>query len=323
MFTNSEITDWAKDTIKSEANALIATADYLNESLAEIVQILYNCKGRIIVSGIGKSAIVAQKIVATFNSTGTPSMFLHAAEAIHGDLGMIQNEDVILILSKSGESPEIKNLVNILHSWENLIIGMVNKENSYLAENANHFLYVPCEKEACPNNLAPTNSTTIQMAIGDAFAICLMKLRNFSEDDFAKYHPGGNLGKRLLLTLEDIYPNNRAPFVQLDSSLKDVLNTISQGRLGAVAVIDEEEYVLGIITDGDVRRLLQNVTDISIISAKDFYSQKPKTIVENTLAIHALELMRKNDISQLIVVDEQNRFVGFVHLHDLVKEGLG
>lgn len=323
MFTNSEITHWAKEVLQSEANALNTAANHLNESFVEIVQILFGCKGRIIVSGIGKSAIVAQKIVATFNSTGTPAIFLHASEAIHGDLGMIQQEDIVLILSKSGESPEVTNLANILNSWDNLVVGIVNKENSFLAEKANYSLYVPCEKEACPNNLAPTNSTTIQMAIGDALAVCLMQLRGFDANDFAKYHPGGNLGKRLLLTLEDIYPNNRAPFVQLDSSLKEVLNTISQGRLGAVAVIDAEENAIGIITDGDVRRLLQNVSDISTIDAKDFYSKNPKTITKDTLAIHALELMRKNDISQLIVVDEQNRFVGFVHLHDLVKEGLG
>lgn len=316
------ILDCGKQVFMQEADALQWIADRLDEAFLNVVQALRRCVGRVIVSGIGKSAIIAQKMVATFNSTGTPAVFLHASEAIHGDLGMIQKDDIVILVSKSGESPEIRNLASILQSWHNIVVALTGNEKSYLSRHADYSLFVPVDKEACPNNLAPTTSTTVQLVMGDALAVVLMQLKGFSKDDFARLHPGGNLGKRLLLSLSDIYVQNAAPKVYLDSSLKEIISTISQGRLGAVAVVGNDDVVLGIVTDGDIRRLLQKVDEINTITTADFYTSGGYTAPPEMLAVSALDLMKQHDISQLIVVDQGKRFLGFVHLHDLVKEGL-
>ncbi|WP_447639856.1 MULTISPECIES: KpsF/GutQ family sugar-phosphate isomerase [Chitinophagaceae] len=316
------ILDCGKQVFMQEADALQWIADRLDEAFLNVVQALRRCVGRVIVSGIGKSAIIAQKMVATFNSTGTPAVFLHASEAIHGDLGMIQKDDIVILVSKSGESPEIRNLASILQSWHNIVVALTGNEKSYLSRHADYSLFVPVDKEACPNNLAPTTSTTVQLVMGDALAVVLMQLKGFSKDDFARLHPGGNLGKRLLLSLSDIYVQNAAPKVYLDSSLKEIISTISQGRLGAVAVVGNDDVVLGIVTDGDIRRLLQKVDEINTITTADFYTSGGYTAPPEMLAVSALDLMKRHDISQLIVVDQGKRFLGFVHLHDLVKEGL-
>ncbi|PZP50256.1 MAG: D-arabinose 5-phosphate isomerase [Pseudopedobacter saltans] len=317
------ILECAKQVFAEEAESISRIGNSLDTDFSDVVEVLYQCKGRIVVSGIGKSAIIAQKIVATFNSTGTPAIFLHAAEAIHGDLGIIQKEDIVILVSKSGESPEIRNLASILKSWNNTVIALSSNKDSHLCQYADHALLVPIEKEACPFDLAPTTSTTAQLVMGDALAVSLMHLRDFSKDDFARLHPGGSLGKRLLLSLGDIYIENATPKVWLDSTLKEVLSTISQGRLGAVAVVDKEDVVLGIVTDGDIRRLLQKVDDINTVHAKAFYTSGGYIAEPNMLAVSALEMMKENDISQLMIVDNEKHFLGFVHLHDLVKEGLG
>lgn len=312
-----------KAVFEQEGNALLQIGEGLDENFALVVDVLVQCQGRVIVSGIGKSAIIAQKIVATFNSTGTPAIFLHASEAIHGDLGVIQKDDIVIVVSKSGESPEIKNLASILKSWNNKVIALSSKADSYLCQYADYSLLVPIEQEACPNNLAPTTSTTVQLVMGDALAVCLMQLKGFSHEDFARLHPGGNLGKRLLLSISDIYVHNAAPKVVLSSSLKEIISTISQGRLGAVAVVGEKDEVLGIITDGDIRRLLQKVDDINAIKTSDFFTTGGYIASPEMLAVSALDLMKQHDISQLIIADNDKRFLGFVHLHDLVREGLG
>lgn len=322
MSDKRSVLEIGKGVFAEEANALSLIGKDLDNRFVQVVEILKACKGRIVISGIGKSALIGQKIVATFNSTGTPAIFLHAAEAIHGDLGVIQNEDVVIIISKSGESPEIHQLVAILRSWNNKTIALCSNENSFLSQNTDYQLIVPIDKEACYYNLAPTTSTTSQLVMGDALAICLMREKGFTKEDFARLHPGGNLGKRLLLSLGDIYIHNASPKVYLDSTLKDTLNTISQGRLGAVAVVDTENKILGIITDGDIRRLLQKVDTINSVTADEFYTAGGYLATPNMLAVSALDLMRKNDISQLIITDEEKHFLGFVHLHDLVKEGL-
>lgn len=321
--SDKNILDCGKLVFLQEANALQQIAEGLDERFVQVVQVLHQCSGRVVVSGIGKSAIIAQKLVATFNSTGTPAIFLHAAEAIHGDLGVIQKDDIVLIVSKSGESPEIRNLVSILKSWNNKIVALTSNEKSFLSQSADNLLWAPVVEEACPNNLAPTTSTTAQLVMGDALAIALMQLNGFSKDDFARLHPGGNLGKRLLLSLSDIYVHNAAPKVHLDSTLKEIIGTISQGRLGAVAVVDQDDTVLGIVTDGDIRRLLQSVDEISTITTADFYTTGGYAAPPEMLAVSALDLMKTHDISQLIIVDKDKRFLGFVHLHDLVREGLG
>ncbi|MFT4202368.1 MAG: KpsF/GutQ family sugar-phosphate isomerase [Chitinophagaceae bacterium] len=322
MSEPQHLLDCGKQVFVQEAQALQRIADGLDERFVQVVQLLHGCGGRVIVSGIGKSAIIAQKLVATFNSTGTPAVFVHAAEAIHGDLGVIQKNDIVLLVSKSGESPEIRHLVSVLRSWDNKMVALTSNENGYLGRHADYVLPVPIAQEACPNNLAPTTSTTVQLVMGDALAIALMQVNAFSKDDFARLHPGGNLGKRLLLSLSDIYPQNATPKVLLSSPLKAVIGSISQGRLGAVVVVDAADVVLGIITDGDIRRLLERVDDINSVTAADFYTAGGYDARPEMLAVEALDLMRRHDISQLVVVDGDKHFLGFVHLHDLVKEGL-
>ncbi len=279
------------------------------------------CQGRLVVSGIGKSAIIAQKIVATLNSTGSPSIFLHAADAIHGDLGIIQKSDVVIIISKSGESPEIKVLVPLIKNFGNTLVGMVGNISSFLAKKADFVLNTTVSQEACPNNLAPTTSTTAQLAMGDAIAVCLMEKRGFEISDFAKLHPGGTLGKKLYLRVSDLCSENEKPVVVADQSVKEVIMEITRNRLGVTAVVNAAQKLIGVVTDGDIRRMLEKTDDIKKIVAKDIMTMNPKTIGSSEMAVTALDMMRQNSITQLIVVDEE-KYVGVVHLHDLVKEGL-
>ncbi len=308
-------------TIQLEAQSISGLAPFINETFEKAIAAIHASKGRLVISGIGKSAIVAQKIVATLNSTGTPALFMHAADAIHGDLGMVQEEDVVMIISKSGESPEIKVLVPLIRNFGNTLIGMVGNRESFLAKESDILLDTTVEQEACPNNLAPTSSTTAQMVMGDVIAVCLMELNGFNGRDFAKYHPGGNLGKRLYLRVGDLSKANEVPEVALNASLKEVIVEITQKRLGLTAVLNQEGQLQGIITDGDLRRMLEKSSSIDQISAADILSPNPKTITPETLAVEALEIMRKNDISALLVVEDQ-RYLGVLHLHDLVREGI-
>ena len=308
-------------TIQLEAQSINGLAPFINETFEKAIATIHASKGRLVISGIGKSAIVAQKIVATLNSTGTPALFMHAADAIHGDLGMVQDEDVVMIISKSGESPEIKVLVPLIRNFGNILIGMVGNRESFLAKESDILLDTTVEQEACPNNLAPTSSTTAQMVMGDVIAVCLMELNGFNGRDFAKYHPGGNLGKRLYLRVGDLSKANEVPQVLLNASLKEVIVEITQKRLGLTAVINQQGQLQGIITDGDLRRMLEKSSSIDKITAADILSPNPKTIAPETLAVEALELMRKNDISALLVVEDQ-RYLGVLHLHDLVREGI-
>jgi arabinose-5-phosphate isomerase len=318
---NSAIIQTAKKTIELEASSINNLVNFINDDFEKAVNSIHQSKGRLVVSGIGKSAIVAQKIVATLNSTGTASLFMHAADAIHGDLGMIQKDDVVMLLSKSGESPEVKVLVPLIKNFGNVLIGMVGNTESYLAKSSDFILNTTVEQEACPNNLAPTSSTTAQMVMGDALAVALMELNGFTGKDFAKYHPGGNLGKRMYLRVEDLYVRNLSPKVLEDASLKQVIVEITEKRLGVTAVVDEQNNVVGIITDGDLRRMLERSSNIENITAKDILSKNPKTIQPDLLAVEALEMLRKNDISQLIVASNNN-YLGILHLHDLVQEGI-
>ncbi|HEY1020433.1 MAG TPA: KpsF/GutQ family sugar-phosphate isomerase [Sediminibacterium sp.] len=318
---NATIRQTALHTIELEAQSVAGLAAFVDDSFEKAVALIHQSKGRLVISGIGKSAIVGQKIVSTLNSTGTPSLFMHAADAIHGDLGMIQQNDVVLIISKSGESPEIKVLVPLIRNFGNTLIGMVGNTASFLAQNSDLVLNTTVSKEACPNNLAPTSSTTAQMVMGDVLAVCLMQLNGFTGQDFAKYHPGGNLGKRLYLRVADLIIANEKPAVLPGASLKEVIVEITEKRLGVTAVTDNNNHVIGIITDGDLRRMLEKSNDISSITAKDILSPHPKTIAASVLAVEALDVLRKNDISQLIV-EEEGIYLGILHLHDLVREGI-
>ena len=311
----------AREAILLESAALSQMAANLNESFAQAAQEIHASGGRLVVSGIGKSAIIAQKIVATLNSTGTPSLFMHAADAIHGDLGMVQPGDIVLLISKSGESPEIKALVPLIKKAPFRLIGITGQPDSFLAKESDHVLNTWVEKEACPHNLAPTTSTTAQLVMGDALAICLMHLSGFTGNDFARFHPGGNLGKRLSLLAGDLAAEHEQPRVLPSASLKAVIVEITEKRLGVTAVVDEKEAVIGIITDGDLRRMLEKRDDIRNIQASEIMSPHPKTISPNALAAQALEEMRTHDISQLIVA-ENGQYRGIVLLHDLIKEGI-
>ncbi len=316
-----DIISLAKQTITQQARAIAGLVSFITDDFEKIIDLIINCKGRVIVSGIGKSAIIAQKIVSTLNSTGTSALFMHAADAIHGDLGMIQLDDVVMIISKSGDSPEIKVLVPIVKNFGNKIIAMVGQTQSYLAGQANLILNTTISEEACPNNLAPTTSTTAQMVMGDAIAICLMHERGFGADQFAKFHPGGTLGKKLYLKVSDLSFYNEKPAVDEKDSLKNVIVEITKKRLGATAVLNKKKQVAGIITDGDLRRMLEKNISLHNITAKDIMSANPKKISQNELAVDALVLMRKANISQLLVVDDK-KYAGIIHLHDLVREGI-
>jgi len=317
----SNIRQTAVRTIEMEAASVQQLVNQLDEQFEAVITELNECKGRIVVSGIGKSAIIAQKIVATFNSTGTPAIFLHAADAIHGDLGMVQQSDAVIIISKSGESPEIKVLVPLIKNFGNLLIAMVGNINSFLAKKADYTLNTTVEQEACPNNLAPTTSTTAQLVMGDALAVCLMEKRGFAIADFAKLHPGGALGKKLYLRVSDLYIENEKPEVKTEDSLKEVIVEMTRKRLGITVVIDNNQNLAGIITDGDLRRMLEKNTDLNNLLAKDIMTIHPKTIAPTEMAVNALDIMRQNEIMQLVVLEEE-KYLGIIHLHDLVKEGL-
>jgi arabinose-5-phosphate isomerase len=320
---NSEslIVKTARRTLEIEKDTLEGLIRQLDERFVACVQAIYEAPGRLVVTGIGKSALVGQKIVATLNSTGTPALFMHAADAIHGDLGMVQAGDIVLCLSKSGETPEVKVLLPLVRALGNPIIGMVASPDSFLGRHADYLLLTPCPQEADPNNLAPTASTTAQMAMGDALATALLALRGFSPRDFAQFHPGGSLGKQLYLRVSDIYPNNARPVVYLHQSIQQVIIEITSKRLGATAVLDEQEQLQGIVTDGDLRRMLERSPEINGLRAADIMSPSPKTIAPDALAVKALELMRRHSITQLLVA-EDGAYRGVVHLHDLIREGI-
>jgi len=318
---SSKIIQKAIETIQIEAASIQHLTSFINTDFEKIVELVFQSKGRLIVSGIGKSAIVAQKIVATLNSTGTPSLFMHAADAIHGDLGMVQQDDIVLLISKSGESPEIKLLVPLINNFGNPLISIVGDPNSFLAQKSKYYINTYVEQEACPNNLAPTSSTTAQMVMGDALAVALMELNNFSGKDFAKYHPGGNLGKRLYLRVADLYKNNLVPKILPTATLKEVIMEITTKRLGVTGVVDGNNHLIGIITDGDLRRMLEKSNVLDSITAVDILSKSPKAVHPDTLAVEALNLMRAHDISQLIV-EENGHYLGILHIHDLIREGI-
>jgi arabinose-5-phosphate isomerase len=320
LITTPNILASAKKTILSESLSISKLADFLDNNFVEAVQKIYQSKGRLVVTGIGKSAIIAQKMVASFNSTGTPSLFLHAAEAIHGDLGMLQNEDVVICISKSGNSPEIKVLVPLLKRFDNFLIAITGNMSSFLAQGADVVLNTTVESESCPNNLAPTNSTTAQLVMGDALAVCLMEMRNFKAEDFAVYHPGGALGKKLLLRVKDMLENSLKPIVTPDTPIKKVIFEISEKRLGVTAVV-ENNKVIGIITDGDIRRMLNDRDSFADLTAKDIMTKNPKTTNSEAMVIDAFHLMENFKITQLIVVDD-SEFKGVLHLHDILKEGI-
>lgn len=303
-----------------ESEAIANLIDLLTDDFANATELIYNSKGRVIITGIGKSAIIANKIVATLNSTGTPSVFMHAADAIHGDLGLILEDDVVICISKSGNTPEIRVLVPLIKNAKNKMIAITGNKDSFLGQQADYVLNAYVEQEACPNNLAPTTSTTAQLVIGDALAVCLLKLRGFSSKDFAKYHPGGALGKRLYLRVNDLSSVNQKPQISPNASLKEVIIEISEKMLGVTAVTDNSEIV-GIITDGDLRRMLSKSEDITQITAKDIMGKNPKRIDENAMAVDAKELMEEHGISQLLV-EKDGKYAGIVHLHDLIKEGI-
>ena len=320
MKEKKSILSYAIETIEHQANSIKNLSKILTKDFEKAVNIINNTKGRVIVSGIGKSAIIAQKIVATFNSTGTPSIFMHAADAIHGDLGLIQSEDIIICISKSGNTPEIKALVPFIKKTNNKLIAITGETNSYLSEKSDIVINSYVDAEACPNNLAPTTSTTAQLVIGDAIAVCLVKLRGFSPNDFAKYHPGGTLGKRLFLKVKDLIDTKSLPKVDASDLMKDVIIEISNKMLGITVVLDKNKIV-GVITDGDLRRQLLKSQDISKIKANEIMSKNPKIINKNLLATEALLIMKTNKISQLIVA-EKNKYVGVLHIQSLIKEGI-
>ncbi len=310
----------AQEVVEVEKNTIARLHQQIDQDFAKAVELIYKSKGRLIVTGIGKSANIAQKIVSTLNSTGTPAIFMHAADAIHGDLGIILKDDVVLTISKSGNTPEIKVLLPLIKYRGNPLIGMTAHKESFLGQQADYVLNVGIDREACPNNLAPTSSTTSQLVMGDALAVCLVHLHNFGSQDFAKVHPGGSLGKQLYLCAQDIISKSECPQVTPNSSINEVIVEISGKRLGATAVLDQEK-IIGIITDGDLRRMLQQGKDIQGLQAKDIMSPSPKTITSDTLLVDALNRMRQNNITQVLVTDN-NKYVGVVHLHDILREGI-
>ena len=311
----------AQNTFKIEIEELMNVSSKINQNFAKAAQAIFEAKGRLIVTGIGKSGNIAQKLVATFNSTGTPAIFMHAADALHGDLGILQKEDVVICISNSGNSPEIKVLIPFIKQRGNILIAITGKLNSYLAQSADFILDSAVNREACLNNLAPTSSTMAQLALGDALAVALMHLNNFTVEDFAKSHPGGALGKKLFLTLADIVQSNQKPFVDIHSDLSFVIDEITKKRQGAAVVLNQNK-ILGIITDGDIRRMLQKNLNLTGFIEQDIMTKNPKTVSLGTLAVDALDLMQNNNISQLVVVNESGDYAGIVHIHDLIKEGL-
>ncbi|MGM0565264.1 MAG: KpsF/GutQ family sugar-phosphate isomerase [Bacteroidota bacterium] len=317
----NKIKDTAIKTIEQEASAIADLKNRITEDFTFAVEVIYQSAGRVIVTGIGKSANIANKIVSTLNSTGTPSVFMHAADAVHGDLGILRKDDVVICLSNSGNTAEIKVLVPFLKLGGNPLIAIVGNEDSFLAKHADYILNTGIRREACPNNLAPTSSTTAQLVMGDALAVALLEYRGFTEQDFARYHPAGTLGKKLYLRVSDIYPNNEVPSVRPDENIRNVIMEISSKRLGAAAVVNQNNKVLGIITDGDLRRMLQGQKNVDHLTANEIMSKNPKTIPSEMLVSDALNLMRANNITQLLVVDDDS-YKGVIHLHDILKEGI-
>ncbi len=321
MQSKKSVLEIARECLEIERNALDSLANHLENSFEECVKDIFSRQSRIVCCGIGKSALIAQKIVATLNSTGTPAAFLHAADALHGDIGILTPNDFVCCLSKSGETSEIKLIIPIAKNMGCKIIAITANEHSYLAKQADYLLYTPIDKEADPNNLAPTASTVAQMAMGDALAICLLHLRGFTPTDFAKFHPGGSLGKQLYLKVSDVYPLHGKPTNYIEDSLSNIILTMSKNRMGATVIIDDQEQPIGIITDGDLRRMLEHGTQLDQIKTKDIMNKVPKSIDADQFAIHALETMRRLNVSQLIVVKDK-KYLGMIHLHDLIKEGL-
>ena len=311
----------ALKTLQLQADSILELIPYAGESLITAVELLAGCKGRVVISGIGKSAIIAQKIVATMNSTGTPALFMHAADAIHGDLGMIQQEDIVIVISKSGDSPEIKVLAPLVKNFGNKLIGMVGNMHSYLAAHADVVINTTVSQEACPNNLAPTTSTTAQMVMGDVLAICLIEVKGFKTVDFARFHPGGALGKRMYLKCGDLIKLHEKPFAAEEDNIKKVIVEISKKRLGATAILNKNDEPIGIVTDGDIRRMFEHYDDFNKLKATDIMTPHAKKIDTDALAVEALQIMKTNNISQLLVM-ENNEYVGMLHLHDLIKEGI-
>ena len=320
MTNKVNIKEVALNAIENEYDAIRGLTNAINNDFVLAVEKIFHSEGRVIVTGIGKSAIIAQKIVATFNSTGTPSVFMHAADAIHGDLGLVRKGDIIIALSKSGETPEVKLLVPLLKGRKNFLIAMVGNTSSYLAKQADLILDTTVDKEACPNNLAPTSSTTAQLVMGDALAISLLKLRGFTPADFAKFHPGGALGKRMFMRVEDLSINNLVPKVDVNESVSNVIIEISSKMLGTTAVLENDKLV-GVITDGDLRRMIQKSSDYQHLKAGDIMTKTPRTIDQNEMVVEALSVMRENNITQLIVMNK-SKYVGVIHLHDILKEGI-
>lgn len=318
-----DIKQVALKVVREEARTIAELERYIDADFVEVVELIFHSKGRVIVSGVGKSAIVAQKLVATLNSTGTPAVFMHAADAVHGDLGMICPDDVVICISNSGNTPEIKSLIPLIRNIGNdNIVGMVSNKESYLGKNSAFVLHAHVDREADPNNLAPTNSTTAQLVMSDALAIALIECRQFSSNDFAKYHPGGSLGKRLYTKVADIFDKENRPRVQSDDLIRKVIVSMSAGRLGAVAVTDSDNKLLGIVTDGDLRRMLEKHVEIESLCAGDIMTKNPKTIFAQELAYNAFRVMESNSITQLVVTDEEMNYCGMIHLHDILKEGI-
>lgn len=318
---NHPIISSALRSIQLQAASITGLENFIDSSFEKAVSMLANSKGRLVISGIGKSAIVAQKIVATMNSTGTPALFMHAADAIHGDLGMVQPDDIVMVISKSGDSPEIKVLAPLVKNFGNTLIGMVGNIQSYLAQQSDIVINTTVLQEACPNNLAPTTSTTAQMVMGDAIAVCLMETRGFKTNDFAKYHPGGALGKKLYLRVADLVLPHEKPSVKTGAPIKEAILEITKKRLGAAAILNDKDEVLGIITDGDIRRMLEKYDSFINLTVNDIMSNTPKTVQVDTLAVEALEKMRQHNINQLIATDG-SKYAGILHLQDLVREGI-
>lgn len=321
MNITESIRQSALETIEIEQKTVAALKACVDDTYIAAVQAIYDCSGRVVVTGIGKSAVIGQKLVATLNSTGTPAIFMHAADAVHGDLGMIREDDIVLCISKSGNSPEIKVMLPFVKSYSNQVVALVSNASSYLAQNADHTILIPVEAEADPNNLAPTASTTAQMVIGDAIAVSLLRLRGFTPDHFAKFHPGGSLGKQLYTKVADIMKSDQLPHVGHDAKIRDIILSITTGMKGVTAVMQEAQ-VIGVITDGDLRRMLERYDDLSQFTAADIMNNAPKAIAPDRLATDALHLMRSHSISQLLVLDEVKALKGIIHIHDLVKEGI-
>ncbi len=318
---DEQIINLGKETFYNEAKALKSIADQLSNDFISVIRTINKSKGKVVVSGIGKSAHIANKIVATLNSTGIFSQFLHAAEAIHGDLGLIQEDDVVIVLSKSGNTPEIKNLVTLLKSRPVTLVGLTSHTKSFLAKQANYILHVPIEKEAGPNNLAPTTSTTAQLAMGDALAVTLMHVNNFTDADFAKSHPGGSLGKRLYWRVEDLVDQDQKPLVNINDNIREAIVAISKSRNGITAV-EDQGILKGVITDGDLRRMLFNEVDFKTTLVKEIMSENPKIIEKDALATQALEMIELHKVGQLLVVDSSQNYVGILDFQDLLKEGI-